>query len=770
MLLCQIFFSLLQCASLETQLRTGVLGIADTAAGTLADDLSMGLRLGKKLQNFYNLRNLLQDARHAFPMAHDICVTDTQGRLIASVPAPSAGQAIIPIDKSVLAHGPGRDRHPDANGFYYAGKPLFGRNRVPEGYVLIRVQESTLKERITPAIGKIAGNALLVMAVTVVAVLLIIWRVPFFTAQGAVIRKSLYLSFGLLFAVVLTAGSVRNHITFRQNYFSIAMENADTLSRTLRGTLSRTIGKGVPVALLKSVEDYFETAAAKTAGTVLIELYRPDAALAFSSRRAFSGEKVVPGSFIDAPLREFGSPVDAAPWVLRTGLSQKAFDAALRESALNAISLCIISLTLLFELLLLFRLLLERRAKAAPDSRVTAAAGTVDSERYNTVLRIIFFVFMLAVDMSITFIPLRMAQLPDGFPGVPRDVILGLPVSVEVTMAGIFIFLTGKWVSRCGAALPMRFGFIFAAAGYLASALASGPMGFILARALAGAGYGTAIMAAQAYVFRSGGLAGLFAGVFAGSLCGGAAGSMLAEKLGFVAAFHVSAAMLLLLAVLPYALLRQGDTTREDTSSGKAGKTRFSRTLKAVGSGRFLALAGFALIPATFVVTGFTKYFMPVFLSRAEVAQADIGRVYMVYCLVLIYVGPFLGRVVHRARHKAVGVMAGCLLGAFGILPLAVFDSLWAAAACAFILGLANAVNIPAHGEYLLRLDITRQVGSNQALGLLNVVERVGQALAPVAIGLMMAGFAIHTIALWGGLFLILLAWAFYATREREPA
>jgi MFS family permease len=341
-------------------------------------------------------------------------------------------------------------------------------------------------------------------------------------------------------------------------------------------------------------------------------------------------------------------------------------------------------------------------------------------------------------------------------------------VSVEVVMSGLCIFLAGRWISRYGAALLMVFGFALTGIGYLASAVASGAPGFLLARALAGAGYGMSLMAAQAYVYKSGGLSGLFAGAFAGSLCGAAAGSMLAEQLGFGATFFVSSAIMLCVVPLPYVLLRRGDTTREAVPARPAEKPDSMRILKALADRQFLALSLFALLPVTFLVVGLIKYFLPVYLNRAEVAQADIGRVYMLYCLILIYLGPPLGKVMLKARRKATGVAAMCLLGALSLLPLAVFDGILAAVLCVLILGLADAVNIPANAEYLLRLDITRQLGRNRALSIMNVVERVGQAAAPIAIGLLISAFLIQDIALWGGFFFLCLTLAFYASRVKE--
>jgi hypothetical protein len=64
----------------------------------------------------------------------------------------------------------------------------------------------------------------------------------------------------------------------------------------------------------------------------------------------------------------------------------------MREDVLNSGSLGVIALTLLFELLLLFCLLLERRVRPETDhfaSEPAEAAG--DGDRYATLLRAVFF-------------------------------------------------------------------------------------------------------------------------------------------------------------------------------------------------------------------------------------------------------------------------------------------------------------------------------------------------------------------------------------------
>jgi hypothetical protein len=52
------------------------------------------------------------------------------------------------------------------------------------------------------------------------------------------------------------------------------------------------------------------------------------------------------------------------------------------------------------------------------------------------------FFMLFAMDMSISFIPLRMAELvPTG--SLSRDMLLGLPISAEMGMTGLSVLLAG---------------------------------------------------------------------------------------------------------------------------------------------------------------------------------------------------------------------------------------------------------------------------------------------------------------------------------------
>ena len=100
---------------------------------------------------------------------------------------------------------------------------------------------------------------------------------------------------------------------------------------------------------------------------------------------------------------------------------------------------------------------------------------------------------------------------------------------------------------------------------------------------------------------------------------------------------------------------------------------------------------------------GFLNYFLPVYLKSAGTAQSDIGRIYMLNCLLVIYSGPPLSRLVMKTRSKAGMVCAAGIISALSLLVLAVLPPLPATLLGAVLVGLATGLNIPAQSEYLLR-------------------------------------------------------------------
>lgn len=361
------------------------------------------------------------------------------------------------------------------------------------------------------------------------------------------------------------------------------------------------------------------------------------------------------------------------------------------------------------------------------------------------------FVFILAMDMTISFIPLRMAELTTSGM-LPRDVLLGLPISAEMGMTGLSVLIAGTWMKRKGARPPLMTGIICMALGYLASMLAWNPWLFIAARALVGLGYGLSLLTAQAYTVRDGRLADMFAGVYAGSLCGSALGAMLAERLGYGPVFVISAVILACLALVPLRLLRGREEQADAREEAPAARLTLTQVRRLLTDRRFLAFILLALLPSALLCVGFLNYFLPVFLKQADVAQSNIGRIYMLNCLIVIYSGPLFARLVGSSLYKGPLLFWAGILSALSVACFCVLPPLPASVAGSILLGLATGLNIPAQSEFLLELDIARAIGVDQAMSLLDALQRVGQVIGPVCVGAVMAIMSVDDAARWAGL------------------
>ena len=100
------------------------------------------------------------------------------------------------------------------------------------------------------------------------------------------------------------------------------------------------------------------------------------------------------------------------------------------------------------------------------------------------------------------------------------------------------------------------------------------------------------------------------------------------------------------------------------------------------------------IFPCAFVTVCLFQFFLPVSLSQAGVSPAGIGRVFLLFCLVIIYLGPFFGKAVDKSPNKLVWLVGGGFLCIGGIIALLLLDGLAAAFACVALLALCNAISL----------------------------------------------------------------------------
>jgi len=377
-------------------------------------------------------------------------------------------------------------------------------------------------------------------------------------------------------------------------------------------------------------------------------------------------------------------------------------------------------------------------------------------------MRPAIFLFLFGVDICITFLPLHMKALYEPVFGLSENLVIGLPISIEMLFAGLSVFISGTWIDRRGWHEPFIVGLFAAFTGSLYSWLSPNMIHFIISRGIVGLGWGFCMIASQGFVIshtdektKAQGLTQLFAGIYAGSICGGAFGSMLSERIGYSSIFLIGAFIILSVGTYTLLLMRSAmkkqllpaHTPQIDSSLGKRQIFRFLFDRNVFG------LIMFSRIPATLAYVGFIYYFCPIYLNHLGESQSDIGRIYMIYGICLIYIAPFIGKYVDASDNKKGYVVFSGILASFGFLSFLVLDGITAAAITVLMMGLAGSFD--SSRPYLLRMNVTRSLGAGKAMSIFSSFSRIGQIVGPVTFGSLYAAAGGRGVVWFGYAYLI---------------
>lgn len=443
---------------------------------------------------------------------------------------------------------------------------------------------------------------------------------------------------------------------------------------------------------------------------------------------------------------------------ISTNISKKVVLSRLREIILDSATVLVISILFSVELLIMISQFLQKQDMGAPEPKKI---------HYGAMRPAVFF-FLFGIDVSISFLPLYMEELYKPIFGLSKDMVIGLPISVEMFFVGISLFIAGVWLDRRGWLEPFFSGLFLAGAGVLYSWLAPSALQFIISRGVVGLGFGFSLMASQGFVIshsdekrKAQALAHLFAGVYAGSICGGAAGAMLAERIGYNPVFFLGAVIVFLVIAYTIVFLRSDiRQPRPRAAEQPVQSIKIGQIIRYIFNRNIFCLLFLSALPAAVAVVGFLNYFSPIYLNRIGASQSNIGRIFMIYGVCLIYVAPFISKYVDESENKKAYIILSGILGSLALLTFYFFGGLAATAFTVLMLGLAGSFD--ASRAYALKLKATQQLGEGKAMGVFNSAGRIGQVIGPIAFGWLTIALGISKgIAYFGLAYLLAIAFFF---------
>lgn len=446
---------------------------------------------------------------------------------------------------------------------------------------------------------------------------------------------------------------------------------------------------------------------------------------------------IAPPRFVRAagsPLRAL-VPVAAAAGVLSAGMVALFLDATGtapgsepgREVLSNAAVALAVSLLLTFELLLA----LAVRPPRAQRPKAAAAAGTDLSG-----IRITLFLFMMAEELSRSFLPLYARDLDTPFPGLSETLAMGLPIGLFMLLVTLFTPFAGAWVDRFGSRRTLLFAALPAVAGFVGTAAAQTLVDLLLWRSACALGYAVTFIGAQGFIAshtgprdRAWGMAQFVAAVVVAGLCGAPVGGILADQFGSRATFLVSAGLALAAAGTAAVFLPAEPPERARRRD--VGLRDYAMLL---ANPRFAALLAFSSVPTKLMLTGYFFYLVPVYLHGLGETPAAIGRTMMGYGLLVVLLGPWVSRSADRTGRHALFAGLGGLIGGVGTLAVLREPGVAAVLAGVAALGIAHAFNNATQLALVPELCRTEcaRIGRTSVFAIYRLLERGGSVLGPL--------------------------------------
>lgn len=729
----QILYAALVLSALHKQYDKPMLAVRALVCDHVANRLGRMTRMGKAPERIAHLDQLL--AAYADTEPDALLVLRADGTVLEGWGWPKGVTFPMPMQPRLLREG---IHEFSQDGSLWLARPLLDRDGHTVGRVLLGLNDDKRSEQ---AWRVLRDNMRLLGAITTGACLLLV--ALGLTARRGKDRSSTALSEKRVYVALILP------LLASQLLFSAAMLKplrvmnethldavAHQLGRHVVGEMEHLLNLGLDLEKIPPATEYLaglQRFLPESLGVAILDakgqrLHAADAAGPIETSRWAPLEQT--SLTTDIP---FGVG-DIQAGSVRVLMSPLAVSANIRAITLDTLTMTVVAILFLVELTNLLILREKRRANQQLQP-VAASAGF---------MRPVMFACMFAIDMSLSFVPLRLGELNPFLFGLPHDVIMGLPVSFEMFMVGLAIMAGGFWSERAGWRPLLVTGTVLVALGNLGSGMSTDALPYIASRGVAGAGYGLLNLAAQVFVLansrpdqRAGNLAAVFAGLFAGALCGSASGGLIADRLGYAGAFLVAAALMTLTGLVLWRILPRQQTPAP--TSARPSLPSLGETMAFIFDRRMAALLFLNIIPGAFVTVCLFQFFLPVSLNMGGASPADIGRVTMIFPLVIVYLGPLFGRLVDKSQRKDLLLALAGVIAAAGVAVLLILDGIPAAIAAVTLLGIANAILSNAQGAHALELPATTRFGAGRAMGIYNVVERLGQVLGPITLGLIIA-------------------------------
>jgi predicted MFS family arabinose efflux permease len=386
-------------------------------------------------------------------------------------------------------------------------------------------------------------------------------------------------------------------------------------------------------------------------------------------------------------------------------------------------------------------------------------------------VRIPLFMFVFAEELQKSFMPLFVNENYSPIPYLSPEIAIGLPISIFMFVIAVVTPFGSALTNRFGNKTIFLAGLIPAIIGYLGCAFADSFMMIIISRAITATGYAVIVISSQGYIAstvspgkRVVGMAVFIGVVMSSSMCGTAIGGILADRIGFNNVFIISAVFSFVAGVLAWKMLKNKPISPKKQSE--------QSSMMAIFTNKELALIiGFSAIPAKIILTGFLYYLVPIALSDLDASAAEIGRIMMVYPLLIIPLSPLIASKVDQYGASKLAVVIGSVGSGLSLVVFHNMQSIHGLLVMIVLVSISHSfMKAALIATTIEAAEKTDAIGTTAALGLLRTIERIGSVFGPILVATLLSFFSVANTMLVIGLLVAGLGTILYLGIESKAS
>lgn len=395
--------------------------------------------------------------------------------------------------------------------------------------------------------------------------------------------------------------------------------------------------------------------------------------------------------------------------------------------------------------LLLFWIIATEAISYASQSVAQTAQGSAVQTIQPSMLRILIFALFAAFNLVSSFLPVYVLHQSESITGPLHDLAATLPLTINIFAMGVMSLFCAPAMRRFGVRRVFVGSMACSLVGNVLLFIAAGYPFIVAGLLLDGIGVGmitNAIYVALTYLPDENAREGAFSTYNGASMSGINFGMIL----GSILAVSLKQRAVFLVVVIAWAGLiffaLNVSKHFEQLIGVTVGEDEAERAPISLASfiGSRPIWSFILLIQNPYIVfNSFAYYFVPLFCDTAGLRETIASVLLMAYSQTAVMLGDTLTEHMEQ-RHGGRAVYLALVLNVIAVALYISTQTIWGLVAALLLLGSSAAFAKPCQQSLYLRQDASKRLGEDQAMGIYNFSENIGESLGPIVFGKLMSG------------------------------